>query len=58
MGATPKERYEARKKLKQIARDPNEPSDAQLKEDFATSLLERFVVAVERIADAMEDPTP
>lgn len=48
---TPKEQYDARQKLKRIARgdDPEEKTDEQITFDMFYSLAERFVLAVEGI---------
>ena len=48
---TPKEAYDARQKLKRIARgdEPGEKSDADLAFDLFVDLAERFVRAVEGI---------
>ncbi len=48
---TPKERYDARQKLKKMARDPDAPSDADIQSEYFFSLLDRFVTAVEKIAE-------
>lgn len=47
---TAKEKYEARKKLREIDRDEKEPNDQQLQVDYTLELLERFISAVEVIA--------
>jgi len=48
---SPKDAYDARQKLKRIARgdEPDEKTEAELKEDVWTDLMERFVRALEGI---------
>lgn len=48
---TPKQEYEARKAARR-----EKKLDANAKESEMVDLLDRFVTAVERIADAMERP--
>lgn len=48
---TPKEQYEARKAARREKR-----LDANAKEAEMVDILDRFVTAVERIADALEPP--
>ena len=52
---TPKEAYDARQKLKRIARGdaPDERTDDELKTDLVFGLLERFVSALEGIEQNM-----
>ena len=51
MAMTPKEQYEARKAARR-----EKKMDANAKESEMMDILDRFVTAVERIADAMERP--
>jgi len=49
---TPKQRYEARQKLKRDARDdPEWKSDERLTQDYAFDLAERLVSALEKFAE-------
>ena len=48
---TPKQRYDARMKLKRAAKEPDWKTDEQVTQDYVFDLLERFVIAVEKIAD-------
>jgi len=47
---TPKQRYDARMKLKRDAQEPDHKRDDQLRTEYAFSLLERFVTAFEAAA--------
>lgn len=48
---TPKQRYEARKKLRREARDESDwKTDEQLSQEYAFDLADRFVSAFEKIA--------
>lgn len=55
---TPKEAYDARQKLKRIARgdEPDAKSDEALVHDMLFDLAERFVRAVEGIETALRTP--
>lgn len=52
---TPKERYDARMKLKRDAAKPGWRADEVLTSEYAFDLCERLVSAIERVATAMED---
>jgi len=54
---SPKERYDARMKLKRAAKDPDWKTDEQVTQDYVFDLVDRFVVAVEAIAKSMETKT-
>lgn len=51
---TPKEQYEARKAERQRQRDAREVLGEHDQDLEALELLDRFVTAIERIADALE----
>ena len=51
---TPKERYDARMKLKRDARSPDWKADEVLTSEYAFDLCERLVSAIERVADAVK----
>jgi len=51
---TPKERYEARKAERNKRREAREILGSDQKDILFEDLIDRFVTAVERIADAME----
>lgn len=44
---TAKEKYEARKKLREIDRDGKEPDDQHLQAEYTLELFDRFVSALE-----------
>lgn len=49
---TPKERYDARMKLKRQAAEPGHKSDEVVSSEYAFSLAERFVSACEKFAES------
>ena len=51
---TPKERYDARMKLKRSANDPDWKTDERVSQEYFADLAERFVVAVEAISTALK----
>tara|TARA_R110000796_G_scaffold143651_1_gene260333 strand:+ start:726 stop:923 length:198 start_codon:yes stop_codon:yes gene_type:complete len=51
---TPKERYDARMKLKRAAHDPDWKTDEIIEHEYFANLVERFVVAVESISTALK----
>lgn len=50
---TPKQRYDARQKLKRMALNSEHKADQILTEEYLFDLAGRFVTALETIADAM-----
>ena len=52
---TPKERYDARMKLKRAANDPDWKTDERVTQEYFADLAERFVVAVESIGAALKE---
>lgn len=59
MKPSPKEQYDARQKLKRIARgeDPDEKTDEELLRDILYAFAERFISAVEGIEMNLRRPT-
>ena len=54
MGTTPKEQYEARKAARDKLRDMDVLIEQRTSQVMVLDMLDRFVMAAERIADAME----
>jgi hypothetical protein len=54
---TPKEQYEARKAERNKLKDMDYQIQTRTEQVMLLDTLDRFVVAVERIADALERPT-
>lgn len=51
---TPKQRYEARMRLKRDAREPGHQTDEILTAEYAFDLAERAISAFERLVDTIE----
>jgi hypothetical protein len=54
MGMTPKEQYEARKAARDKLKDMDVLVEQRTSQVMILDMLDRFVMAAERIADAME----
>ena len=51
---TPKQRYDARMKLKRMAKEPDWKADEAIVQDYVFDLAERTVTAIEKIASALK----
>jgi hypothetical protein len=53
---TPKEQYEVRKAERQKLKDLDDQLSKRMEGVMLMDMLDRFVMAVERIADALDEP--